>query len=416
MNNNASLLRRKLNKLSLSQQLKLTLITGFVIVALLGAVALVFISKSVEDHIFERQLQSIIKQYQSLPADKQANYQSVNLNVYNGLSSVPTQYQSFLTDLPPGIHDIEFALHEEFHVAMVPIEGTALYFFYDVYELEISEESEIIIVEITLALFLLLLFVVLYFFQSSINKAMLPMFTLIAQIKNANGTIVKNFANPGLAENDQEVGLLYRTLNDYSDRLHRFVEREREFTSFASHELRTPVTIIKGATELLELKQSQHSSKQIQRIKRATQEMEDMINVLLSLARERKETNIISAPIQQLFSNLLNTYQPRANKHNKQFICLGSLNTDINVPSTHFNIVVENLLINAIKYSDGNNIDIELSENSISISNNIGSQHQHAQGYGLGKIIIQRICEQQNWTFTHSESEKRLVATIEFSQ
>ncbi len=416
MNNSANILTNKLDKLSLSQRLKFTLITGFIVIALLGSIALVVISKSLEDHIFESQLQSIVNQYQSLSSAQQEKYASINLKVYRSLAQVPSQFRNKLTKLAPGIHDIEFSAHEEFHIAVVLTDNSPTYFFYDVYDLEISEESEIVIVEITLGLFMLLLLVLLIIFQSTINKALKPMFELISQIKSTDGTTVNTFVNPGFAENDQEIGLLYRTLNEYSERLSNFVEREREFTGFASHELRTPVTIIKGATELLELRQQPNTIKQIQRIKRATQEMEDMINVLLSLARERKETSIESAPIHQLFTDLITAYLPRANKHNKHFICQGNIDSTLFVPSTHFNIVVENLLINAIKYSAGKNIEIKLSESSISICNNMDSQRQHVQGYGLGKIIIQRICEQQGWIFTLSESEQRLAASIEFVQ
>ena len=287
MNNKENFFRKKINKLSLSQRLKLTLISGFIVIALIAAIALVFISKSVEDHIFERQLQTIVKQYRNSPIAQRKEFSSVNLTIYSDLTQAPPRYQKQLMALDVGFHDVEFAPYEEFHIAVIAEENSTLYFFYDVYDLEISEESEIVIVEITLALFLLLLIIVLYLFQRTINKAMSPMFKLIAQIKNSDSTTLNNFKNPGLSVNDQEVGLLYRTLDEYSQRLASFIDREREFTSFASHELRTPVTIIKGATELLEMQQQPSTVKQIQRIKRSTQEMEDIINVLLSLAREK---------------------------------------------------------------------------------------------------------------------------------
>ena len=49
-----------------------------------------------------------------------------------------------------------------------------------------------------------------------------------------------------------EVGLLARTIEKTLQRICAFVERERYFTSAASHELRTPVTVMSGAIELLE--------------------------------------------------------------------------------------------------------------------------------------------------------------------
>lgn len=417
MNNKNHVIKAYLSKLSLSQQLKLTLISGFIVIALLGAVALIFTSKSVEDHIFERQLQTIVKQYKKLSTAQRNEFSSVNLTIYRDIKQVPTQYQERLASLGVGFHDVEFAPYQEFHIAVVNDSNSTLYFFYDVYDLEISEASEIVIAEITLALFFVLLIVVLYIFQRTINKAMAPMFKLIAQIKNTDNSTLNTFENPGLSANDQEVGLLYRTLHDYSQRISSFIDREQEFTSFASHELRTPVTIIKGATELLEMQQQPGTVKQIQRIKRATQEMEDIINVLLSLARERQETNIEYENITKLFNSLLKAYQQRAEKQGKHFSCQGSIYPTLSVPKIHFNITISNLLINAIKYAEGNNIAVHLSGNSISVSNVKSNNYQHtkAQGYGLGQIIIRRICEQQGWTFTLKETEQNLTATIEFT-
>ncbi|MEQ9564397.1 MAG: hypothetical protein RLN85_00965, partial [Pseudomonadales bacterium] len=50
---------------------------------------------------------------------------------------------------------------------------------------------------------------------------------------------------------DDEVGVLATTIEKTLERISAFVERERYFTSSASHELRTPITVITGALELL---------------------------------------------------------------------------------------------------------------------------------------------------------------------
>ncbi len=49
-----------------------------------------------------------------------------------------------------------------------------------------------------------------------------------------------------------EVGLLAGTIEKTLERISAFVVRERDFTGSASHELRTPITVITGAIELLE--------------------------------------------------------------------------------------------------------------------------------------------------------------------
>lgn len=49
-------------------------------------------------------------------------------------------------------------------------------------------------------------------------------------------------------------GVLAKALEQAMQRVEAFVERELQFSRDASHELRTPVTVIKGAVELLKRK------------------------------------------------------------------------------------------------------------------------------------------------------------------
>jgi two-component system OmpR family sensor kinase len=94
---------------------------------------------------------------------------------------------------------------------------------------------------------------------------------------------------------DDEIAELARTLNGMLARLRVAVERERAFVDDASHELRTPVAVLRGQLELAlatidhpkEVERSLHAS--LAEVERLT----GLTNDLLLLARERAGTLIL---------------------------------------------------------------------------------------------------------------------------
>jgi signal transduction histidine kinase len=92
---------------------------------------------------------------------------------------------------------------------------------------------------------------------------------------------------------DDEVGQLADALDSYADRLHHLVERDREFNADVSHELRSPLTVITGATELL-LAQPDLDEKvrtRLLRIARAARQSADITTALLHLVRAERRSH-----------------------------------------------------------------------------------------------------------------------------
>lgn len=87
----------------------------------------------------------------------------------------------------------------------------------------------------------------------------------------------------------REVQALSSALHGLGERIAAFMRREREFTRDASHELRTPLTVIRVASDMISSDPSTppHQQRSLLRIRRASQDMEAVIDALLVLARER---------------------------------------------------------------------------------------------------------------------------------
>src|ERR1700749_3496368 len=92
----------------------------------------------------------------------------------------------------------------------------------------------------------------------------------------------------GGKRSDTDVGSLIRGLHGLASRIDGYGERERNFTRDASHELRSPLTVIKMSTDMLadEAGLSDFGRRSLERIRRATREMEALVEAMLILARE----------------------------------------------------------------------------------------------------------------------------------
>jgi signal transduction histidine kinase len=224
---------------------------------------------------------------------------------------------------------------------------------------------------------------------------------------------------------DDEVGVLARTIEKTLERISAFVERERYFTSSASHELRTPITVITGALELLE--QSDLSAadvKVVDRVRRATFDMKTTIEMFLCLARETDD-----GLYDEQF--LVMPLVSKAIDQQRYLLTRKFVDVDIDElakPSINghpqaFSIAVNNLVRNAFEHTlhAHGPITIHIKEHELLVTNQVSSdtdkrhtptETSSSRGYGLGLGIVQRLCERNGWSFSLLADEKRVVARL----
>ena len=208
----------------------------------------------------------------------------------------------------------------------------------------------------------------------------------------------------------------FEELNDVAHELHRsvdqidkFVAREREFLRQASHELRTPVTIVSGNVELLEKSPlNATQSRVMARIKRANRNMQQLLETLLWLGRENAplgETEHIhfSSFIEQEISDL--SYLTEG-KHVTCHFVPDSQETEIATSRAALMIVVSNLIRNAFQHTPKGQVTITLTGTELTVENTISTcngQCTTPQGEGIGLQLVRRICQRLDWhcTSTH---------------
>lgn len=164
-----------------------------------------------------------------------------------------------------------------------------------------------------------------------------------------------------LPQQKDEIYQLSAHFNALLGRIEKAIAREKQFTSDASHELRTPLATLRGTLEVLIRKP------------RDQQEYEDKIKFCL------KELDRITAMLEQLL--LLARSETSSDKNNEELILLPSLIDEaishyksqitqkelkisleikhvenVSLPHYYSSIIIENILGNAIKYSNNKGV------------------------------------------------------------
>ena len=220
-----------------------------------------------------------------------------------------------------------------------------------------------------------------------------------------------------LSENEnQEVTVLSRALYNLSDRIQEFVIRERNFTRDASHELRSPITVIKIAADYLladdELNEVQR--KPLLRIKNNASDMEELIEALLILARESDnalsfEPVCINDVCQEEIERTQNLLPEKpvsvSYQYRNQLYVLAS--------DKVLSILIGNLIRNAFSYTDEGSVTVKVDGDELTIEDSgIGMPEKELEqvfkpfqrgnnkqrgGYGVGLTIVKMLTERFNW-------------------
>lgn len=197
---------------------------------------------------------------------------------------------------------------------------------------------------------------------------------------------------------------------------HNF-QREQEFNRFASHELRTPIMVIKGSADILNRVSDlpRVALKSIQRTQRACEDMRVLTEVFLLLGKEE----INSRHFEQV--DLAKCIEKQLEEVGTLFIKEGAQhrfeqqgNIHLLVPKSFISIVINNLVKNAFCYSSGD-VFIDLNNHRLQVRNQFEADNENSSGYGYGLIIIERICERMNWQFTHRTEAKQFIAQVIFN-
>jgi signal transduction histidine kinase len=219
-----------------------------------------------------------------------------------------------------------------------------------------------------------------------------------------------------------ELFTLTSSINELLERIQKALQREQQFTADASHQLRTPLAVLKGTLEVT-LRRPRTQEEYQEKINISIQEI-DRLSVLadqlLLLARFDSETSAITPEkvrLLPLVEKVLKRYQPVIEEKGHSVKLQIDPNLEVNASPYYLDLIFENLLTNAVKYSpEGKEISIRtwsedgqisalISDEGIGISpehleqifhpffRSQALEHKNIKGNGLGLSIVKKACD-----------------------
>jgi signal transduction histidine kinase len=293
---------------------------------------------------------------------------------------------------------------------------------YNVYISQSQEATENLmqlIASITLGLVLLLLFILFIVNRFILNKLWHPFNTTLAKLKefdiNKNQKLQLN-----TTKIDEFIDLNY-AVTKMNESVIRDYNALKSFTENASHEIQTPLAIVNTKLELL-IQSENFTAAQMQNIQTIHNEINRLSKLNKSLLlltkidnhqfEEKEEVDIV-----KIITTLLNNYDELFTAKKINLIKEMETTVFILMNETMAQVLVSNLINNAIKHNiDNGTINIFLNNTFLLITNTgTALQNYHANMFerfkkdkmdsdslGLGLSIVKRICDLYNFTVTYN--------------
>ncbi len=201
------------------------------------------------------------------------------------------------------------------------------------------------------------------------------------------------------------------------------VEREQAFLSYASHELRTPIAVMRSNSALLEKVNPSPSEKERvirDRIQRASLTMKSMTETLLWLSREGDA----DVPFDKVhLGKIIENTQAEltyllAGKSVSVSVDIDDI--EVSLAETPAVIVLNNLIRNAFQHTQQGTVTIKQQGHKVTIVNvesnqdSIDNNHEEL-GFGLGMQLVEKLSNQFGWHYSINQDNKGYQVSIIFS-
>ena len=410
--------------------LQLAAITFATLVGVYGAAMIV------EDLLIKRALKDEAAHYfERLRKDPAAQApDTYNMSGYWLAGAAPREaLPPNLRALEPGYHRVDHDGKDELVYVTQAQAGTLML----VFKQEQVHRLAFLFGFVSLTVVLLIVYLTTWLTYRASRRALSPIVALASVVrdwdpKSPNLDALEPDNLPG--EGDRDVEVLAGALYGFATRIEEFVERERNFTRDASHELRSPLTVIKVASDVLEDEEelSAFARRSVRRIRTAARDMEALIEALLILARE-SDTGLPEENFQidDLVVDETERVRPLLDNKPVQLSLQREGSFCLHASPRVLSVMLGNLLRNACHYTEEGRIVVTIGEDFVRVedtgvgmsdddlarvfTSNFRAERNPRGGHGVGLTIVKRLSDRFAWPLElRSVLGKGTVASIQF--
>lgn len=333
---------------------------------------------------------------------------------------------------------IYFAVQEKFKVQKKP---------HDVNHISPFRKFLLTIIILIIIILFLLLFITIYLSNNLLKKVIEPLNLLkegASRVENGD------FSQPIIYEIDDEFAPVINNFNNMQQSLkektikqQQYEKAKQEMISGISHDIRTPLTVVKGNIKGIQDGVAKTQVKQKEYLNIAYNRTIDIENLLNRLFDTFKyETNEIKTHKEEVdiiayIDELIKNNEHYLNKHFKVITSCSQINNKIFIDKLQFKRIFDNLFNNAVKHNptkkdlkininiseENNQLIIIFKDNGQGIKENNcekifneffkedESRNNDKNSSGLGLFIVKKIIELHNGTIT-AENDDGLKFTI----
>lgn len=411
-------------KMPLRRRLFLTMFSLVLAALTVSSVAFYFMSEHLESTvlgIFMEQEMAVVKDHlDEYPGEALPRISSLKAYLEDE-AGIPGQVRGFE---PGQYHDIRIG-DNRYEVLVDRVNGTRVWLLFDINRVESVANFLFFLLA---GLFVVLTAIAVWLSFRLSRRMAAPVGRLADRVEQ----LTPQDTDVRLAQEfrGEEVERIARAFDRYLERLQGFVDREQSFTAAASHELRTPLAVIRGAAEILEASLTEpRLQKTLERIQRASREMSEFIEALLSLSREEHVSSYrAETRVDEICRNVCEDMSATlARRSNLIMDCQFGTPVTVAAPPSLVAITLSNLVRNALEHTENGRIEVRLEKNRFTVRDTgsgippevlerIHERHFSTRGgSGMGLYLVRRICDRYGWKLhVQSTVGKGTTVVLEF--